>query len=372
MNIALLTTSLIPSVAANSVQVMKMARAMADIGQQVTLYAAEGPIDREPFAFYGVPRTFTLALAERGTSGKLGAARYLATQTARLWEAPAADLYYGRVARLLLTVAPRRRPLRYEAHVLPPAGPRRAVQRALFAAPNFDRLICISAALADDYAAAFPSLDRDAIIVAHDGADPIDLAATTPLQPWPGRAGAFQLGYVGGVYPGRGIETLVAVARRSPAIDVHIIGGTPEAIAPWVNAGTPPNLHFHGHLPHERLAGAYARLDALAAPYSARVGVHGTAGTGRSDISRWMSPLKVFEYMATGLPILCTDLPVIREVLRDGETALLLGPGDYDAWTRAVGRLAADSALRQKLGAGARRAFEAEHTWTQRARRVIS
>ena len=65
-----------------------------------------------------------------------------------------------------------------------------------------------------------------------------------------------------------------------------------------------------------------ADCDILIAPYAAQV-----SHAGGGDIGRWMSPLKLFEYMAAERPVVTADLPVLREVVRDGETALLCPPG---------------------------------------------
>ena len=72
-----------------------------------------------------------------------------------------------------------------------------------------------------------------------------------------------------------------------------------------------------------------------------------------------MSPLKVFEYMAAGKPVLASDIPALREILRDGETALLLPPGEPEAWAAA-------------LGARARAVFLSEYTWDARAARILA
>ena len=65
-----------------------------------------------------------------------------------------------------------------------------------------------------------------------------------------------------------------------------------------------------------------------------------------------MSPLKIFEAMANGRPILASDLPAVREVLRDGHNALLAPPDDIDAWIDRIRALQSDPGL----GAQARRA----------------
>ena len=78
------------------------------------------------------------------------------------------------------------------------------------------------------------------------------------------------------------------------------------------------------------------------------------------------SPLKLFEAMASGRPIVASDLPSIREVLTDGVNALLVPPGDVNILAVAISRLLGDAALRERLAA---RAFADVHaySWDQRA-----
>jgi glycosyltransferase involved in cell wall biosynthesis len=95
-------------------------------------------------------------------------------------------------------------------------------------------------------------------------------------------------------------------------------------------------------------------------------------GDNDLDISAWMSPLKLFEYMRRCKPIIASDLPVLREVLRDGENALLVAPTDPEAWRAAILRLLHDAGLRQALGKSARRDFREHYTWERRAEKVLA
>jgi glycosyltransferase involved in cell wall biosynthesis len=86
----------------------------------------------------------------------------------------------------------------------------------------------------------------------------------------------------------------------------------------------------------------------------------------------YASPLKLFEYMACGRAIVAPDQPNIREILGDGETALLFDPDEPGAMWRAVRRLAADPRLREKIGRAARRALDTnDYTWEGNATRII-
>jgi len=84
-----------------------------------------------------------------------------------------------------------------------------------------------------------------------------------------------------------------------------------------------------------------------------------------------VSPLKVFGYMAAAKPILCSDLPVLREVIEDGSNGILVPPDNVEAWAAALQRLLDDGTLRQRLGVTAHADFLARHTWRQRASRVL-
>ena len=84
-----------------------------------------------------------------------------------------------------------------------------------------------------------------------------------------------------------------------------------------------------------------------------------------------MSPLKVFEYMSLGRAIVASDLPVLRECLQDGKSALLVDAGDVTAWCRAIDCMR-DPAVRASLGSAARQQFEAKHTWHGRAHQVVA
>ena len=88
-------------------------------------------------------------------------------------------------------------------------------------------------------------------------------------------------------------------------------------------------------------------------------------------VVEYASPLKIFEYMAAGRAIVAPDQENIREILRDGETALLFDPARPEAMWQAILRLARYAALRQRLGSAARAEIvRRDYTWAGNARRV--
>ena len=83
----------------------------------------------------------------------------------------------------------------------------------------------------------------------------------------------------------------------------------------------------------------------------------------------YMSPLKLFEYMASGTPIISSDLPSIREIL-SSENAMLVPPGDQEALTEAIKNTIKDRTLVSKKAV---QAFQdvAKYTWDKRAKRIL-
>jgi glycosyltransferase involved in cell wall biosynthesis len=100
-------------------------------------------------------------------------------------------------------------------------------------------------------------------------------------------------------------------------------------------------------------------------PYQAQV----SASSG-GDIARYLSPKKLFEYLACGRAILSSNLPVLCETLNT-RNALLLPPDDLQAWQRALERLEADPNLRGQL-ARQSRSDAAQYSWEARARSIIA
>jgi glycosyltransferase involved in cell wall biosynthesis len=221
----------------------------------------------------------------------------------------------------------------------------------------------ISHALAEEYLDLFGALVRGRVTVAPDGADPPNGDGLRPTS-----AGGLTLGYVGNLYPGKGMEMIAKLAERLPGFRFQVIGGSQPETARWRGRVGAANVVFHGHVPHAEAQARMRACDILLAPFQRAVWI----GDEHAEIGRWMSPLKIFEYMASGRPMIASDLPVLREVLRHGANALLVDPEDPEAWVRAIEMLVADQELRHRLAAQARDDLARNYTWNQRAERILA
>jgi len=173
--------------------------------------------------------------------------------------------------------------------------------------------------------------------------------------------GAGFVGYVGSLYPWKGVDVLVSAMRYLPGEKALIVGGgdrLPALKELAAREGAGDRVEFTGPVLHAEVPGMLARMKVAVLPNVAE------------EASMMSSPLKMFEYLAAGVPIVAADLPVFREILVHGKNALLFPPGDATALAAAVRRLAEDPGLSRRLGERARRDAEG-FTYARRARRIL-
>ncbi len=381
MRILFLTLARFPTDEAPAVQVANMAQAFSDLGHHVVLVAPAGsrtrPSEQVQYAESG---TSSASLAQRfgftptfrivQLSRRLhrGQSYLHALRLHRMAQRGEVDLVFSRNLRACLLPALRGLPTVFEAHTLTALQGRqdRWILRRLQQAPGFRGLVAVSQALADDLRDVL-AIDERRILVAHDAvrlnrgdhhsSEP--RTASTPVR----------VGYTGSLYPGKGADILLSVAADCPWAHFEIAGG-PEARADDLRLRADRdgirNVTIHGEIAPTEARSLQQRCDVLVAPFSRRI--ESDSGV---DISRWTSPMKLFEYMASGRPIVISDLPVLREVLRPDLDALMVPPEDSEALALALRRIADDPELGARLAASALERVTNEFTWELRARRIL-
>ena len=360
-----------PSAYASSIQSANMAQALAELGHDVLLVAANADPTSgshedatDPAALYGfTPRFRTLVLSPRERRGQ----SYVhALRIARLARDHRPDLVLTRNLRGCLLPALRGVPTVLEAHTLGSlTGPQeRWFLRRLLRTEGFRGIVAISSPLAEDIDAAF-GVGRERLMVAHDAVRP-DGSSASPKP----RNGPLHVVYTGSLFPGKGADILVDAAARCPWARFSIAGGPRDRAAllkDRVQESRVTNVAMLGELRPVDARALQSEADVLVAPFARRI----ESDSGH-DIARWTSPMKLFEYMATGRPIVVSDLPVLREVLRPDVDAVMVPPEDLDALVAALERLRDDPGLGERLGWSARKRVHDEFTWAIRARRILA
>lgn len=251
-----------------------------------------------------------------------------------------------------------RRPVVYEAHELhaltAPRAEARArmerLERRVFARAS--GVVAITAGVAEAIRERFAPASP--ITVAADGVD---------LSRFDARAwrGGRTIVYVGQLYPWKGVDVLVRALALLPGERARVVGGgdgVERLRALAREQGCADRVEFTGQVPAARVPELLSDAGVAVLP-----------GTQAWIASRFTSPLKLFEYMAAGVPVVAGDVPALREVLTDGESALLVPAEDPEALAAGIRRVLDDPRLARRLRETAR-GVVAAYGWDARARRV--
>lgn len=167
--------------------------------------------------------------------------------------------------------------------------------------------------------------------------------------------------YIGTLQFWKGLGTLLEAIAQAPRLRLRIIGGGDESELRdrMAQLGVAGRVEITGRVPQ-------TRIPELAA--DAACAVH-PLPPEHSISARFTSPLKLFEYMAMGLPIVAADVPSAREVL-DESNARLYEPGNASALAQALQQVAGDPNLAQSLSHGGL-AAAGQHTYQARANRLL-
>jgi glycosyltransferase involved in cell wall biosynthesis len=168
--------------------------------------------------------------------------------------------------------------------------------------------------------------------------------------------------YCGHLYEARGIEELLDCASALKDVLFVFVGGYAHDVERRRREAEKMSLHnviFRGHVPRREVPPYLYAADVLVMPYP----------TGVTTVD-FMSPMKMFDYMAASRPIVATDLPTIREVLGDGHNAILVRPDNSEALTRGIKIALENVSLAKKISEQAHKDVQ-NNAWDKRAERVL-
>jgi len=393
--IVYLTNARLPTEKAHGYQICKMCEAFALNGAQVLLlhpYRHQTDprlIGRTVFDYYGVKPIFQVQTLKNWDVVVLNRFipdriftplffahafvwGYYAALVARRYRA---DLYYTRDSIVAYWLVRMGLPTVYEAHVVPKRGQRWLLRR-ITRHPSLRLVVALTSFILQEFsdiALGFPS---ERTIVLPHGVD-LDL-----FEELPNKVDCRQrlgldlnraiIGYIGrfrAVRIEKGIpELLTAMGNLSP-VDASeplllCVGGPMEDVPAYIDLarriGIPGHrLKFVDRVPNTEVPLWIRSCDLVVLPLTETYMVH--VGS---------MPLKLFEYMAAGVPILATDLPSIRDVLRHNENAWLVPPGDPKALAEGIRHLLKNPELAERLARQAREDVR-QYTWKRRAATIL-
>lgn len=372
MKIGAIAPSHVPSNTANSIQVMKVCQALAQLGHTVKLWVPGQTATpwEQLSGYYGVTTPFEISWLPLQSKLKRYDLALSGVNRAAGWQA---ELVYTWMPQAAVYGQVRGLPVVLEVHDRPTGklGPwllHRAVKMR-----GRKRLAVITQALVRVLEQEFDlPIPPEKVVIAPDG---VDLERYDNLPDAPSARALIGLPpqqltavYTGHLYAGRGVELLLGLAQAFPQVHFLLVGGNPQSVENCRKQATLAgltNLTFTGFVENQRLALYQAAGDILLMPYGRMIA--GSSGGNTADIC---SPMKMFEYMAAGRAILSSDLPVLREVLNETNAAFCAAD-ELSSWKTGFQALLNDPARRQAMSMQAKMDAQ-RYSWKSRAEATLA
>jgi len=367
----------IPSHQANGLQTVNMCSAFAKLGLRTTLYYIPSPHIRDdplqyyhvktplivkplPRAVFPIRKNFTL---EKWTSLPSffhafiwsGFVTHLVSQIK-------ADLYFVRSPILAWWLGRRRLTTVLEIHDI--KGKEQIFIRKASHQASVKLVLAVTEHLRADLAKQL-HVPSDKLLTLHDGVELDTFSCSITKKKARQRLGLPldkpMVVYTGQLSTEKGVDTLVRAAPMLKGIHVFIVGHVPEWLHRALRETKANNVTLVGFRSHSDALLFQKAADVLVLPHSMKF-LHSAYYT---------SPLKLFEYMAAGVPIVASDLPSHREVIRHGENGWLVKPDNPGALAQGIHSLLENNAVAQRLAKQATRDVQS-YTWEQRASEILT
>ncbi len=363
MKIIYIANIRLPTEKAHGVQIMEMCSAFVAAGAEVELVIPKrkNSIPDDPFSYYAVPKNFVITrLATLDLVGRFRLGFYVQAATfifSSLWYVrKSTDLIYSRDVIFLSVLSFFRKRFVFEAHY-PKWNffAQQAIRHAEIIAP-------ISHGLKDFYLAK--GIPHEHIFVAPDGVNLSRFAISETRQECRTKLGLpadkkIAL-YSGHLYVRKGAQTLAEAGAMLDDTLCVFVGGTEIDVTNFKEKYyAQKNIMILGHRSHADIPYYLRAADVLVIPNSAK----------SDDARLYTSPMKLFEYMASGTPIVAADLPSLREVLNE-RNAMFVAADDPQALAFGIQKLIADPAHSKNISDQAKEDVH-NFTWDKRAQSIL-
>ena len=332
MKICYLANTAIPSTNASAIQIVKMCEAFSKLKNQVTLIttnASSGNI----FNYYNIKSKFKFKKIRYFKKFPLGIKFYLFSILSVIESIKfKPDIYITRnffTCFLLIlfkkkTILELHHGLNTESRIV-----RFIVKNYNFLnSKNLIKLIAITNYVKNDYINNC-SIKSHKIIVLPSG------SSIKENYKYKMNKKKLNIGYFGSLYKSRGLDLIIKLAMIDPKNNYYIYGNKKQ-VKLSISKKVEKNLYINDYVPYKRISKILLNMDLLLMPYTSSITVAGDVG----DITKYTSPLKLFDYLCVGRPIMCSNFDVLKEIITDNKNAIFVKNfKNVYAWKKEITKL---------------------------------
>ncbi len=332
MKICYLANTAMPSTNASAIQIAKMCEAFAELKNNVTLIttnASRGNI----FDFYKIKTKFKFKKIQNFKKFPLGFKFYLFSFLSIIESIKLKpDIYITRnffTCFLLILLKKKvvlelHHGLDTEARIV-----RLIVKNSNFLNSKYLlKLIAITNFVKNDYVNKY-SLNSDKVIVSPSG------SSIKETYKYSLNKKKLNIGYLGSLYKSRGLELIMRLAKIDPKNNYYIYGNK-RHIKLSISKRIEKNLYLNDYVAYKKIPKILLKMDLLLIPYISSITVAGDVG----DITKYTSPLKLFDYLSVGRPILCSNFEVLKEIVSENKNVIFVkNYQNVFAWKKEITKL---------------------------------
>ncbi len=173
--------------------------------------------------------------------------------------------------------------------------------------------------------------------------------------------------YIGSFYKGRGINIILNVAKKLTKYNFELIGNRDDIIKKDFKKFK--NIKITNFIKYKFVSKKISQADLLLMPYSPNfVGIN--SKNLSSETSKFMSPLKMFEYLASGVPILSTEIKVLKEILIHKYNCIMIKKYNSHEWIKAIVNFEKNFILRKKISKNGLSTAK-KYSWKNRVIKIL-
>jgi len=173
-----------------------------------------------------------------------------------------------------------------------------------------------------------------------------------------------KISYIGSFYKGRGVELIIEMAKKLKKFKFYLYGRRDEKFL-----NLPKNIFIKSFVNQSKVPSVLTNSDLLLLPYERRVMI--STSSSSPDNSKFMSPLKLFESLASGTPIICSEIAVLKEVLKHNYNSILVKKFENKfEWVKEITKLSYNTNKLKKLSVNGVKTAK-KYTWENRAKIFI-